>query len=127
MSDIDTTKIDLTKIIKDFIDFQKWLEEQQKQEPKEIKRDKKSRGGSIGSIGSMMDVPLYTNPYTIRRAIESVRQSFADGGAPTDNDQLIGQLQFLIGALQGSSYLNQKDLDLLLQLREELKLLQDKK
>lgn len=124
MSDIDTTKIDLTKIIKDFIDFQKWLEEQQKQEPKEIKRDKKSRGGSIGS---MMDVPLYTNPYTIRRAIESVRQSFADGGAPTDNDQLIGQLQFLIGALQGSSYLNQKDLDLLLQLREELKLLQDKK
>ena len=116
MFNVEQNNLDINKLIKDFMDFQKFMEEQEKKN-KDIDKVKKRSGGSV----SLIDVPLYSNPRTIEKLVNTIRSNYADGGSSS-----VDQLKYLIGALQGRPNLDPQEIDLLRQLQAELKLLRKK-
>jgi hypothetical protein len=50
MANTQTVKPDIKKIIEDFMDFQKFMEEQQKQDEQKDDRVKKRSGGPVSNI-----------------------------------------------------------------------------
>lgn len=122
MANTQTGKPDIKKIIEDFMDFQKFMEEQQKQDEKKDDRVKKRSGGPVSNI----DVPFYSPSRDIDRIVANIRAGYKNGGTPTNKEQLRGQLEFLVGALQGRQDLGPREVDLLLELQAELNLLKKK-
>jgi hypothetical protein len=122
MANTQTVKPDIKKIIEDFMDFQKFMEEQQKQDEKKDDRVKKRSGGPVSNI----DVPFYSPSRDIDRIVANIRAGYKNGGTPTNKEQLRGQLEFLVGALQGRQDLGPREVDLLLELQAELNLLKKK-
>ncbi len=122
MANTQTGKPDIKKIIEDFMDFQKFMEEQQKQDEQKDDRVKKRSGGPVSNI----DVPFYSPSRDIDRIVANIRAGYKNGGTPTNKEQLRGQLEFLVGALQGRQDLGPREVDLLLELQAELNLLKKK-
>lgn len=122
MANTQTVKPDIKKIIEDFMDFQKFMEEQQKQDEQKDDRVKKRSGGPVSNI----DVPFYSPSRDIDRIVANIRAGYKNGGTPTNKEQLRGQLEFLVGALQGRQDLGPREVDLLLELQAELNLLKKK-
>ena len=122
MANTQTVKPDIKKIIEDFMDFQKFMEEQQKQDEQKDDRVKKRSGGPVSNI----DVPFYSPSRDIDRIVANIRAGYKDGGTPTNKEQLRGQVEFLVGALLGRQDLGPREVDLLLELQAELNLLKKK-
>ena len=122
MANTQTGKPDIKKIIEDFMDFQKFMEEQQKQDEQKDDRVKKRSGGPVSNI----DVPFYSPSRDIDRIVGNIRAGYKNGGTPTNKEQLRGQLEFLVGALQWRQDLGPREVDLLLELQAELNLLKKK-
>ena len=122
MANTQTDKPDIKKIIEDFMDFQKCMEEQQKQDEQKDDRVKKRSGGPVSNI----DVPFYSPSRDIDRIVANIRAGYKDGGTPTNKEQLRGQVEFLVGALLGRQDLGPREVDLLLELQAELNLLKKK-
>ena len=122
MANTQTDKPDIKKIIEDFMDFQKFMEEQQKQDEQKDDRVKKRSGGPVSNI----DVPFYSPSRDIDRIVANIRAGYKDGGTPTNKEQLRGQVEFLVGALLGRQDLGPREVDLLLELQAELNLLKKK-
>ena len=123
MTRTQDNKPDIKKIIEDFMDFQKFMEEQQKQDDQKEDRVKKRSGGPVSNI----DVPFYSPSRDLDRLVANIRAGYKDGGSPTNDDKLRGQVEFLIGALEGRQDLGPREIDLLLELQSELNLLKKKK
>ena len=122
MANTQTVKPDIKKIIEDFMDFQKFMEEQQKQDEQKDDRVKKRSGGPSSNI----DVPFYSPARDIDRIVANIRAGYKDGGSPINKEQLRGQIEFLVGALEGRQDLGPREVDLLLELQAELNLLKKK-
>ena len=79
---IDTKPVDLAKILQEYHDFLKKLNEQEKD--KETLREKKKSGGSAGTL---MDKSLNIEPKELRNLVKKIRVSLESGGNPTNKKE----------------------------------------
>ena len=79
---IDTKPVDLAKILQEYHDFLKKLNEQEKD--KEPLREKKKSGGSAGTL---MDKSLNIQPKELRNLIKKIRVNLESGGNPTNKKE----------------------------------------
>jgi hypothetical protein len=110
---IDTKPVDLTKILQEYHDFLKKLNEQEKD--KEQSREKKRSGGSAGTL---MDKSLNIQPKELRNLIKKIRVNLESGGNPTNKKE---ELEYMVSLLSGMKTLTFEDADLLEKLLEQLK------
>ncbi len=110
---IGTKPVDLEKILQEYHDFLKKLNEQEKDT--ELLREKKRSGGYVGSL---MDKSLYIQPKELRSLIKKIRVNLESGGNPTNKKE---ELEYMISLLSGMKTLTFEDADLLEKLLEQLK------
>ena len=110
---IDTKAVDLAKILQEYHDFLKKLNEQEKD--KELLREKKRSGGSVGSL---MDKSLNIQPKELRNLVKKIRVNLESGGNPTNKKE---ELEYMVSLLSGMKTLTFDDADLLEKLLEQLK------
>ena len=108
---IETKPVDLAKILQEYHDFLKKLNEQEKEPTKE----KKKTGGSVGSL---MDKSLNIQPKELRNLVKKIRVNLESGGNPTNKKE---ELEYMISLLSGMQTLTFDDADLLEKLLEQLK------
>ena len=110
---IDTKPVDLAKILQEYHDFLKKLNEQEKQT--EPVKENKRLGGPVGSL---MDKSLNIQPNELRDLVKRIRVNLESGGNPTNKKE---ELEYMIGLLSGMKTLTFEDSDLLEKLLDELK------
>ncbi len=110
---IDTKPVDLAKILQEYHDFLKKLNEQEKD--KEPLREKKRSGGSAGTL---MDKSLNIQPKELLNLVKKLRVNLESGGNPTNKKE---ELEYMISLLSGMKTLTFEDADLLEKLLEQLK------
>jgi hypothetical protein len=110
---INTKPVDLAKILQEYHDFLKKLNEQEKEQ--EPIKEKKRSGGSVGSL---IDKSLHIQPKELRDLVKKIRVNLESGGNPTNKKE---ELEYMISLLSGMKTLTFEDADLLEKLLEQLK------
>ena len=108
---IETKPVDLAKILQEYHDFLKKLNEQEKEPIKERKK-------TGGSVGSLIDKSLHIQPKELRNLVKKIRVNLESGGNPTNKKE---ELEYMISLLSGMKTLTFDDADLLEKLLEQLK------